>query len=190
MLWVIFVGGMIVSPYIVFTEEQKQAANAVDLECFLVCRGEQLLPSGREKRLGGNHSNCQTTIFGGFAPNSQTSEVLSKAMGSRTVLSGQVTRGKDSNSQNLQMMERALMTPDELKSLPKGQFVVMKTGTHPMQTRLRLYEEWGITFAEPYAVPDHGRRLVSYADRKMLEQRIAACFPAPKQSSKQAALRV
>ena len=43
-------------PYIQFTEEQKQAANAVDLECFLVCCGEQLLPSGREKRLGSNHS--------------------------------------------------------------------------------------------------------------------------------------
>ena len=134
--------------------------------------------------------NCQTTIFGGFAPNSQTAEVLSKAMGSRTVLSGQVTRGKDSNSQNLQMMERALMTPDELKAMPKGQFVVMKTGTHPMQTRLRLYEEWGITFEEPYTIQDHGRRLVSYADRKMLEQRIAACFPAQNQSSKQAVPRV
>ena len=134
--------------------------------------------------------NCQTTIFGGFAPNSQTAEVLSKAMGSRTVLSGQVTRGKDSNSQNLQMMERALMTPDELKAMPKGQFVVMKTGTHPMQTHLRLYEEWGITFEEPYTIPDHGRRLVSYASRQMLEQRIAACFPAPNQSSKQAAPRV
>ena len=134
--------------------------------------------------------NCQDTIFGGFAPNSQTAEVLSKAMGSRTVLSGQVTRGKDNNSQNLQMMERALMTPDELKSLPKGQFVVMKTGTHPMQTHLRLYEEWGITFEEPYTLQDHGRRLVSYADRKMLEQRISACFPAPTKSSKQAAPRV
>ena len=111
-------------------------------------------------------------------------------MGSRTVLSGQVTRGKDSNSQNLQMMERALMTPDELKAMPKGQFVVMKTGTHPMQTHLRLYEEWGITFEEPYTIPDHGRRLVSYASRQMLEQRIAACFPAPNQSSKQAAPRV
>ena len=134
--------------------------------------------------------NCQDTIFGGFAPNSQTAEVLSKAMGSRTVMSGQVTRGKDSNSQNLQMMERALMKPDELKSLPKGQFVVMKTGTHPMRTHLRLYEEWGITFEEPYTIPDHGRRLVSYASRQMLEQRIAACFPAPNQSSKQAAPRV
>ncbi len=40
------------------------------------------------------------------------------------------SQGKES-SQSLQMMERPLMTPDELKSIPKGEFVVMKTGTHP-----------------------------------------------------------
>ena len=38
--------------------------------------------------------NCQDTIFGGFAPQSQTVEVLSKALGSRTVLSGSISRGK------------------------------------------------------------------------------------------------
>lgn len=38
--------------------------------------------------------NCQDTIFGGFAPNSQTAEVLSKALGSRTVMSGSVNRGR------------------------------------------------------------------------------------------------
>ena len=37
--------------------------------------------------------NCQDTIFGGFAPNSKTAETLSKALGSRTVLSGAVSRG-------------------------------------------------------------------------------------------------
>ena len=37
--------------------------------------------------------NCQCTIFGGFAPNSQTAEVLSKALGSRTVMSGSISRG-------------------------------------------------------------------------------------------------
>ena len=31
------------------------------------------------------------------------------------------------------------MTPDELKSIPKGEFVVMKTGTHPMRTKLRQF---------------------------------------------------
>ena len=93
--------------------------------------------------------NCQDTIFGGFAPNSQTAETLSKALGSRTVLTGSISKGKDSNSQSLQMAERALLSPDELKSLPKGEFVVMKTGTHPMRTKLQLYFKWGIKFEEP-----------------------------------------
>lgn len=101
--------------------------------------------------------NCQDTIFGGFSPNSQIAEVLSKALGSRTVMSGSVSKGggKDSASRSLQMMERPLMTPDELKSIPKGQFVIMKTGTHPMQTRLRLFLEWGISFGDPYLLGPH-----------------------------------
>lgn len=42
--------------YIHFTEEQKQQAASVDLEGFLLCRGEKLLTSGREKRLARDHS--------------------------------------------------------------------------------------------------------------------------------------
>lgn len=42
--------------YIHFTEEQKQQANHVDLEEFLLRNGERLLPSGREKRMASNHS--------------------------------------------------------------------------------------------------------------------------------------
>ena len=116
--------------------------------------------------------NCQDTIFGGFAPNSQTAETLSKALGERTVLSGSVSRGKNDPSQSLQMMSRPLMTPDELKSLPKGRFIVMKTGTHPMQTRLRLFLDWDITFCEPYAVLERVERKVAYASREELERRI------------------
>ena len=41
---------------------------------------------------------------------------------------------KNDPSQSLQMIGRPLLTPDELKSLPKGQFVVMKTGVHPMES--------------------------------------------------------
>ena len=116
--------------------------------------------------------NCQDTIFGGFAPNSQTAEVLSKALGSRTVLSGSVSRGKNDPSQSLQMMERALLTPDELKSIPKGSFIVMKTGTHPMRTQLRLFLQWGITFGKPYTVPERANREVAYANRMDLEQNL------------------
>ena len=116
--------------------------------------------------------NCQDTIFGGFAPNSQTAEALSKSLGSRTVLSGSVSRGKDNGSQSLQMMERPLLSPDELKSIPKGEFIVMKTGTHPMRTRLRLFLDWGITFEEPWQMPDRATRKVSYVSREELARNI------------------
>lgn len=116
--------------------------------------------------------NCQDTIFGGFAPNSQTAEVLSKALGNRTVLSGSVSRGKNDPSQSLQMMERPLLTPDELKSIPKGNFIVQKTGQHPMRTRLRLFLEWGITFEDPYIVPERADRAVAYANREDLEHNL------------------
>ena len=121
--------------------------------------------------------NCQDTIFGGFAPNSQTAEVLSKALGSRTVMSGSISRGKNDSSQSLQMIERPLMTPDELKSIPKGHFIVMKTGTHPMRTRLRLFLEWGITFGETYQVPQRAARKVYYANKAELTNAIYQAFP-------------
>ena len=116
--------------------------------------------------------NVQDTIFGGFAPNSQTADVLSKALGSYTVQSGYISRSKGEDSRTLQMGERPLMTPDELKSIPKGEFVVMKTGSHPMKTRLRLFLDWGITFGEPYQTPEHGQRKVYYAGRQELEEAI------------------
>ena len=121
--------------------------------------------------------NCQDTIFGGFAPNSQTAEVLSKALGSRTVMSGSISRGKNDSSQSLQMIERPLMTPDELKSIPKGHFIVMKTGTHPMRTRLRLFLAWGITFGETYQVPQRAARKVYYANKAELTNAIYQAFP-------------
>ena len=122
--------------------------------------------------------NCQDTIFGGFSPQSKTAEALSSALGSRTVLSGSVSQGKDSNNQSLQMMERPLMTPDELKSIPKGEFVVMKTGTHPMRTKLRLFLDWGITFdSEGYRMPEQAARKVAYANKEELISNIRSRYP-------------
>ena len=123
--------------------------------------------------------NCQDTIFGGFSPQSKTAEALSSALGSRTVLSGSVSQGKDSNNQSLQMMERPLMTPDELKSIPKGEFVVMKTGTHPMRTKLRLFLDWGITFdPEGYRMPEQAARKVAYASKEELIANIRSRYPS------------
>ncbi len=112
--------------------------------------------------------NTQLTIFGGFAPNSTSAETLSKALGSRTVMSGSVSRSKNDLSQSLQMIERLLLTPDELKSLPKGTFVVMKTGFYPMKVKLKLFFKWGIKFEENYEVMENGNREVHYANRSEL----------------------
>lgn len=121
--------------------------------------------------------NTQLTIFGGFAPNSESAQVLSKALGTRTVQSGSVSRGKNDPSQSLQMIERPLLTPDELKSLPKGTFCVMKTGFYPMQVKLKLFFKWGIVFTkDPYIVPDKGNRKVSYANKSNLEDIIIMLY--------------
>lgn len=120
--------------------------------------------------------NCQDTIFGGFAPNSQTAEVLSRALGNRTVLTGTVHKSKEP-SQDLQMTERPLLSADELKSIPKGHFVVMKTSMHPMRTRLRLFREWGISFEEPFTVPKREHATIRYAGREELISAIQARYP-------------
>ncbi len=66
------------------------------------------------------------------------------------------------------MIERPLMTPDELKSLPKGTFVVTKTGFYPMKVRLKLFFKWGIEFGETYQMEERGNREVRYASKDAL----------------------
>ena len=133
---------------------------------------EMMFSASRSRRLQ------LVPVIQSFAPNSSSAEVLSKALGSRTVLSGSVSRSKNDPSQSLQMIERPLLTPDELKSLPKGDFIVMKTGVHPMRTRLKLYFKWGIFFDAPYTVPDRGNRRVEYAQRGELEAAILRKYPS------------
>lgn len=87
-------------------------------------------------------------------------------------MSGSISRGKNDSSQSLQMIQRPLMTPDELKSLPKGNFIVSKTGSHPMRTKLKLFLKWGITFEEPYEIEEKSTRKVAYADKQEIEEEI------------------
>ncbi len=116
--------------------------------------------------------NCQAILFGGFAPNSESADILSRALGNKTVMSGSISRGKHDPSQSLQMIQRPLITPDELKTLPKGHFILAKTGCNPMKIKLELFFKWGILFREEYAVQEQGNRTVEYADRFELETEI------------------
>lgn len=123
--------------------------------------------------------NTQLTIFGGFAPNSSSADILSRALGEQTVLSGTVSQGRD-KSQSLQMIGRPLMTTDELKSMPKGQFIVMKTGTNPMISKLKLYFKWGILFEDMYQLADKGGRLEKYISKDELFREVEMKYPHKK----------
>lgn len=124
--------------------------------------------------------NCQDTIFGGFAPNSQTAEVLSKALGNRTVLSGSVSRGKNDPSQSLQMMERPLLTPDELKSIPNPCFICGREMSYLGFNSVvggELYNAYLSYGATEYKIPDGVETMESgaFQNNETLEK---VTFPA------------
>lgn len=129
--------------------------------------------------------NCQITLFGGFAPNSHTAEAMSKNLGNKTVMSGNVSKGSGGQpSQSLQMMQRALMMVDELKSMPKGNFIVMKTGCNPMRSKLPLFLKWGIKFEEAFTAPEMSARVVKYANKDDVEKVIIHKYPKNQENHK------
>lgn len=112
------------------------------------------------------------TVFGGFAPNSETAEIMSKNLGEQTILSGSVTQSKANGSKSLQMMSRSLMTVDELKTMPKFHFIVSKTGANPMKTKLDLFFRWGIELNDEYMSDKNEVREVFYAGRQEVLEEI------------------
>ena len=76
------------------------------------------------------------------------------------------------------MVQRPLMTTDELKTMAKGSFVVLKTGMHPYIAKLKLFFRWGIKFDQdnPFALEERSTRKVSYASREHIEGRITRKF--------------
>lgn len=163
-------------PKIESVEEMFSAARSRRLQIVPIIQSFAQL----EKNYGPQGSeiirdNTQLTISGGFAPHSTSADVISKSLGTKTVQSGSISKGKDQNSESLQMIERPLMTADELRNLPKGMFIVMKTGFHPMQVQMKLFFEWGITFDKdhPYIVAEHSARQVKYACKADIEKAIS-----------------
>jgi len=124
--------------------------------------------------------NCQLTVFGGFAPNSETAEVMSTNLGDQTVMSGTVTQSKETGSKMLQLISRPLMTVDELKTLPRFHFIIAKTGAHPMMTKLDLFFKWGINLDKKFEVIDKEVREVHYAGREELVKEIDRVVNADK----------
>lgn len=95
-------------------------------------------------------------------------------------MTGSVSKGENNHSQSLQMTQRPLMTADELKAMKKGSFIVMKTGTHPFISKLKLFTKWGIAFGRGvYNIPEKADRPVFYAGKETILGALNKVFPAP-----------
>ena len=71
------------------------------------------------------------------------------------------------------MTGRNLLTDDELKNLPKGTFIVMRTGMRPVMMKLKLFPEWGIPVGkEGYSKEKRMTVDVRYASLKRIEREI------------------
>ena len=93
-------------------------------------------------------------------------------------MTGSISQGRD-KSKSLQMTGRPLMTPDELKIMPKDTFIVTRTGVKPMKTKLKLFFEWGIELNETYPMRQAVVRKVHYANKKTIEEAIAKKYGLP-----------
>lgn len=83
----------------------------------------------------------QMTFFSYQSPNAlETAQEFSKVLGNYTTLGGSVSRGDKNDSHSVQLMGRALMTEEEIITMPLGQWVLIKSGHHPVKTKLLDYK--------------------------------------------------
>ncbi len=64
------------------------------------------------------------------------------------------------------------MAPNELREMPRGEYVLLKTFCRSARTRMPLFTDWGITLEEKYHVPERLLRDIEYMDVKELIDRL------------------
>ena len=119
-------------------------------------------------------NSCHDTIAGAFGPLSQDAEFISKQLGSRTAQTGSVTTDGKTGEQSLseQMMEVPLMAPNELREMPRGEYVLLKTFCRSARTRMPLFSDWGITLEGKYHISERPILDIEYMDVKELIDRL------------------
>ena len=64
------------------------------------------------------------------------------------------------------------MTTDELKTMEKGTFIVTKTGTKVMKTKLLLYVDWGIKFFDEVFKKRNEIKDIVYVDTEQIVKKV------------------
>ncbi len=82
------------------------------------------------------------------------------------------------------------MTSDELKSMPKGDFIIMKTGSNPIRVKLKLFTKWGITFEKPYTIEHKNNLKIQYTNKAEIFNNITKLDLGSKTTQKKGGVKV
>lgn len=122
----------------------------------------------------------QNAVIGWLSPLSKTNDDLSKMLGNQTVTSGSISNGKDSSSRTTQMTGKPLMSPQEIRSLPRGEYVLLKSGINPTRIRISRYDKTkAMTLDEPFTMNEQAYRTVDYASRDEFMQLLRNKYSTP-----------
>ena len=109
---------------------------------------------------------AQNAILGWLAPLSDTNDNLSKMLGNQTVSSASVSSGKDSKNRTIQMTGKALMSPQAIRAMPKGHYILMKSGLYPTKIKIERYTTTkAIQIDKPYTMEEQPYHTIEYANR-------------------------
>lgn len=119
----------------------------------------------------------QMTLFSYQSPNAlDTAKEFSGILSNYTTQGGSVSRGDRNDSHSVQLMGRALMTVDEIITMPKEHWVLMKSGEHPLKVNLPGY--YKIFRGKPEGLPvmrGHVKE-ISYLTEEKIRLRAQAIY--------------
>lgn len=94
--------------------------------------------------------NCQIQMYTGLSPTTNDAEILSKELGTYTARGSSISQSNNSNTlsnkknRTYNMVSVKLKTPDQIRNMPQGDFIILRTNNHPMQVHFDLFLDWGI----------------------------------------------
>lgn len=116
--------------------------------------------------------NCQLQFATGLSPQTDDAENISKRLGTYTAKGISVSRSKadKQGSKTENVVSVNLMTPDEVRTMPVGDFIVMRTGKLPLRVHYDIFLDWGIPpFKKSTERLQYTNQRVSYATREEIE---------------------
>lgn len=123
---------------------------------------------------------AQNAVIGWLSPLSKTNNDLAKILGTQTVTSGSVSNNNKGNSLTTNMTGKDLLSPQEVRAMQRGEYVLLKSGINPTRISISRYDKTkAMTLDEPFAMDEQAYRTVDYASRDEFMQLLRNKYSTP-----------